>query len=156
MSNITIISGGQTGVDRAALDFALENKITCGGKCPKGRIAEDGKLSVKYPLTETYSTDYAVRTRSNIIESDGTLILMTGKDMDKGTKFTVALAKEREKHLNIIDMNDDVELSSIMLKQWLKENKIKTLNIAGNRESRQAGIYKLALNYLQQMRGIFV
>ncbi len=70
-----IISGGQSGVDRAALDFCLENNIPCGGWCPKGRMAEDGRISDKYPLIETESEDYAERTRLNVENSDGTLII---------------------------------------------------------------------------------
>ena len=70
-----IISGGQTGVDRAALDLALEFGIPCGGWCPRGRRAEDGPINTRYPLTETSSTDYGVKTKRNVKESDGTLIL---------------------------------------------------------------------------------
>ena len=73
--NFKIVSGGQSGVDRAALDFALENKIPCGGWCPKGRLAEDGRIHHRYPLRETSSTDYRVRTQANVEDSDGTLIL---------------------------------------------------------------------------------
>jgi predicted Rossmann-fold nucleotide-binding protein len=70
-----IISGGQTGVDRAALDVALELGIPCGGWCPKGRLAEDGSIDLRYPLKETNSSEYRERTEKNVEDSDGTLIL---------------------------------------------------------------------------------
>ena len=73
-----IVSGGQTGVDRAALDVALELSIPCGGWCPKGRKAEDGALPARYPLKETPSEEYAQRTTWNVRDSDGTLILTHG------------------------------------------------------------------------------
>ena len=88
-----IISGGQTGVDRAALDAALEYNFPCGGWCPKGRLAEDGIISQKYPLKETESSEYEVRTKLNVRGSDGTLILTWGKPTG-GTTLTVEFAKQ--------------------------------------------------------------
>jgi hypothetical protein len=73
-----IISGGQTGVDRAALDVARDLGIPCGGWCPKGRRAEDGRIADRYPLQETSSSDYSVRTKSNVREPDGTLLCSLG------------------------------------------------------------------------------
>ncbi len=96
--NIKIISGGQTGVDRAALDFAIKYNIECGGWCPKGRKAEDGEISLKYPLTETNSTDYPKRTKLNIQDSHATLILYLDK-FDPGTALTLKLCKEHNKPL---------------------------------------------------------
>jgi len=74
-----IISGGQTGVDRAGLDFAIENRVPHSGYCPKGRISEDGKISGSYNLIETATSNYKERTEKNLIESDGTLIINKGK-----------------------------------------------------------------------------
>ena len=71
---LTIISGGQTGVDRAALDSALSYRVDCGGWCPEGRQAEDGPIPARYPLTEL-GGGYAARTRKNVEDSDGTVIL---------------------------------------------------------------------------------
>ena len=91
-----IISGGQTGADRAALDVALELKIPCGGWCPKGRRAEDGRIDDRYPLKETPSTDYRVRTRLNVEESDGTLVITRGP-LTGGTALTIKLVRENGK-----------------------------------------------------------
>src|SRR5436305_1193025 len=84
----TIFSGGQTGVDRAALDVALELGIPCSGWCPRGRRAEDGTIPPRYPLQETRSLAYPVRTRWNVRDSDGTLILTRGRP-DRGTALTI-------------------------------------------------------------------
>ncbi len=88
-----IISGGQTGVDRSALDFCLQNNIECGGWCPKDRIAEDGMIPLKYPLKETTEVDSIFRTHKNIIEADGTLIIFS-KIMDEGTSRTKLYAEK--------------------------------------------------------------
>ena len=74
-----LVSGGQTGVDRAALDVARELAIPSGGWCPKGRKAEDGKIDDSYPLVESPSASYSQRTRWNVRDSDGTLVLTCGK-----------------------------------------------------------------------------
>ena len=87
-----IVSGGQTGVDRAGLDVALELGIPCGGWCPKGRRAVDGIISAKYPLQETDLPVYAERTRLNVLDSDGTLVLNHG-ELSGGSKFTADIAE---------------------------------------------------------------
>jgi hypothetical protein len=87
-----IISGGQTGVHRAALDIGLELGIPIGGYCPKGRRAEDGTIPAKYPLIETSTTDYAIRTEKNVIESDGTLVLNVGQ-VSSGTAYNIRMAR---------------------------------------------------------------
>src|SRR5438309_6802555 len=96
MTFTKIISGGQSGVDRAALDVALELGISCGGWCPKGRRAEDGVIPEQYPVRENASTSYPPRTEMNVRDSDGTLILTNGRP-DRGTALTVNLAKRYEK-----------------------------------------------------------
>lgn len=85
-----IISGGQTGVDRGALEAALEAGIECGGTCPAGRKAEDGIIPEIYPLTELESTVYSDRTRKNVIDSDATLIIHFGR-LEGGTRFYPAM-----------------------------------------------------------------
>src|SRR5947209_13063019 len=95
-----IVSGGQTGVDRAALDVALELGLPCGGWCPRGRRAEDGPLPARYPLTETSWEGYPQRTRWNVRDSDGTLILTRGQP-DRGTALTIKLAQRLGKPYRI-------------------------------------------------------
>src|SRR5207247_8623955 len=97
-----LISGGQTGVDRAALDVALELGLPCGGWCPRGRRAEDGPIDARYPLQETRSAAYPVRTRWNVRDADGTLILMRGRP-DRGTALTRELAEAMNKPLLVVD-----------------------------------------------------
>jgi predicted Rossmann-fold nucleotide-binding protein len=134
-----IISGGQTGVDRAALDVSLTLNIPCGGWCPKGRKAEDGPLPSSYPLTETPSSDYAQRTEWNVRDSDGTLIIQDGAPKG-GTALTIELAKAYVKPCLMISINDPSWPTHA--RQWIAENKLRILNIAGARESEAPGIYQ--------------
>src|SRR6516225_6913367 len=103
MTIAKIISGGQTGVDRAALDVALELGIPCGGWCPKGRRAEDGPIPQRYPLQETGSKEYPVRTAKNVRQADGTLILTRGPS-DRGTALSVRLAGKHKKPCLCVDL----------------------------------------------------
>jgi len=112
-----IVSGGQTGVDRAGLDVAFELGIPCGGWCPKGRVAEDGRIDDRYPLEETPSTDYRVRTRLNVEQSEGTLVITRGP-VTGGTALTIKLAREKGKPLLIIDLNQNPDPSTVQ--KWLK------------------------------------
>jgi hypothetical protein len=98
-----IISGGQTGVDRSALDAALTLNIPCGGWCPNGGKAEDGPIPPHFPLQETPSSDYRVRTEKNVTDSDGTLILTHGP-VTGATAYTVTLAKKHKKPYFILDL----------------------------------------------------
>jgi hypothetical protein len=145
---ITIVSGGQSGVDRAALDFALDNKIECGGWCPAGRLAEDGIIPDKYPLRETESRDVSVRTHKNINDSDGTLVLYLNV-IDEGTRLTLEIAKDLKKPIYILHRNEAVNPSEFKL--WLEINRIKTLNIAGPRESNEPGVYDFTGKMLMQI-----
>ena len=146
--NIKIISGGQSGVDRAALDFALENEFPCGGWCPKGRKAEDGRISDKYPLQETGTYLYVVRTKLNVDSGDATLILFTG-ELGNGSAFTAEYALTRKKPLLIANMtNKDAQKN---VADWLRANEIDVLNIAGPRESTSPGIYQLSLDFLEKV-----
>src|SRR5262245_12256199 len=99
-----IISGGQTGVDRAALDVAILRGIPHGGYCPMGRLAEDGPIPAHYHLTELLSKEYPVRTRENVLAGDGTLILHRGRPRG-GTAYTIEVAQERSKPLYLIDVD---------------------------------------------------
>ena len=141
-----IISGGQTGVDRAALDIAIELGIPHGGYCPKGRRAEDGIIPSKYNLIEHSSAQYAGRTIENVLSSDGTLILHIGI-ISNGTALTKAFCIQREKPILIINISDDLNLSRLNFNRWIKENIIKSLNVAGPRES-EGEIYNISKNVL--------
>ncbi len=143
-----IISGGQTGVDRAALDVALELGIPCGGWCPKGRKAEDGPIDPKYPLQETLSPNYQHRTEKNLREADGTLILTKGP-VSGGTSFTVQLAVEYKKPHLIIDFDDKIDPQ--MVRAWGEKNKIEILNVAGPRESKVPEIHDRAVEFLKKV-----
>ncbi len=146
--HITIISGGQTGVDRAALDFALCNHMRCGGWCPRGRLAEDGPINLRYPLSETFSADLLARTHMNVVESDATLILIFS-DMDEGTQTTWDLAREHGKPVFVwkIDQNRNFQ----QFQNWLEKNNVRTLNVAGPRESNAPGIHGATVDVLEQL-----
>ncbi len=136
-----IISGGQTGVDRAALDFALGNNISCGGWCPKGRLAEDGEIPVKYPLQETVSQRYEKRTKKNVIDSDGTLIITDKEPLSLGTKLTMEICQKRQKPYLIVYSKPGADAGR-QFWTWVSKNAISVLNIAGPRESTVPGIYE--------------
>ncbi|MCH7657333.1 MAG: putative molybdenum carrier protein [Bacteroidetes bacterium] len=144
-----IISGGQTGTDRAALDVAINHGIPCGGWCPYGRKAEDGRIPDKYPLYETDTDNYKERTRLNIRDSDGTLILCPENEMDAGTKLTFQLCKEIKKPVYIADPADETQLSHLI--EWLVKEKVHVLNIAGPRESNMEGIYEASGLFLDKL-----
>lgn len=143
-----IISGGQTGVDRAALDAAMEVDFPCGGWCPKGRRAEDGPISPLYPLEESSSYQYAQRTEWNVKDSDGTLILTEGEPTE-GTALTIDLAKKYQKPFFIVDFRKKHELKDVV--RWLEEHAIDTLNIAGPRASKRPEIYGRAKNFVTSL-----
>lgn len=131
-----IISGGQTGVDRGALDAALDTGIECGGTCPAGRKAEDGVIPAIYPLTELDSNVYSDRTRQNIIDSEATLILHFGR-LEGGTAFTQRCCMTENKPYLVIDVSKDEQavLAQNIL-DFIRRNKVQLLNVAGPRASK--------------------
>lgn len=133
-----IITGGQTGVDRAALDFAIEAGIPHGGWCPLKRKAEDGIIGHQYLLNETPEADYSTRTKLNVRDSDGTLVLNVDK-LEGGTLLTVQFAKDFDRPCLIVDLDNIPEKNTIH--DWLTAHSIRILNIAGPRESKRPGIY---------------
>jgi hypothetical protein len=144
-----IISGGQTGADRAGLDWAIAHEIPHSGWCPRGRKAEDGEISSTYQLNETESEGYLQRTRRNIENSDGTLILNLGR-LDGGSLRTEHLAaKICKPSLTLhLDSGEWAELRDETI-CWLKLNGISRLNIAGPRESKRPGIYEASRKFLE-------
>jgi len=141
----TIISGGQTGVDRAALDFALDHGFECGGWIPRGRRTEDGCLPQRYPLKELPTRDYRDRTLRNVQDSDGTLILTRGVPRG-GTAYTLACAKQQKRPFMSIDLDEDPDVQEV--RSWLSRHGITTLNVAGPRLSQHHDIYILTKQYL--------
>ena len=139
-----IVSGGQTGVDRAALDVAIALGIPHGGWCPRGRLAEDGRIPDQYALRETTSKEYRVRTEQNVIDSDATLILYHGK-LQGGTLLTFRMCKEHGKPFLLVDLDTAAASTA---EEWLHSLKPQVLNVAGPRERTSSGIYQRASKYL--------
>jgi hypothetical protein len=140
-----IVSGGQTGVDRGALDAAIALGIEHGGWCPRGRLAEDGAIPPRYRLIDTEATEYWVRTERNVVDSDGTLILYRGA-LKGGTEFTYRMTRKHRKPSLRIDLL--AEPSPETVRQWINENDIRVLNVAGPRESSHRGIAQQAQQFM--------
>lgn len=146
-----IISGGQTGADRAAFDFALENGFEMGGFVPRGRRAEDGEISGKYPnLVETSEKNYAVRTELNIINSDAVIIFSHGK-LKGGSRLTRRFAKKYNKPFMHIDFLESDEDSLKLVAEFLETNNCKILNIAGSRASTDSLVYQKTKDFLTNL-----
>jgi hypothetical protein len=145
-----VISGGQTGVDRAALDAAIELGIPHGGWCPKGRPARDGIIPPKYRLQETTSSTYPPRTRMNVRDSDGTLIYSDPEgNYSRGTALTLRIATEEGKNHLII--RPDMPLPFTSAVDWVLAKNIHILNVAGPSEEGHEGIYKQAYLFLIEL-----
>jgi len=145
MPRIRIISGGQTGADRAALDAALAAGVECGGWCPEGRLAEDGPIASSYPLAELAGGGYRQRTLRNIEDSDGTAIFYFGRPTG-GTELTLAKCIRLHQPYKLIDAAEvDPRRASGMLRGFVAEHRVLTLNIAGPRESASPGTYAFVL-----------
>lgn len=136
-----IVSGGQTGADRAALDWALLRGVHHGGWCPKGRLAVDGPLPAHYQLRETASAGYRQRTRLNVEGSDATLVLNTGP-LDGGTLQTVRFAQTLAKPHLVLQLDELArEVAVHRIWHWLADGSYRVLNVAGPREQKRPGIY---------------
>lgn len=150
-AELKIISGGQTGADRAALDIALKLKIPCGGWCPADRRAEDGVIADRYPLTPQRGAGYRQRTRKNVQDSDGTVIAAFGK-LTGGSKATAADCKKFNKPCLVIDAGKTTPAeAAILLAVFLLRHRIHILNVAGPRASRQPGIYGFVSDVLMHL-----
>lgn len=145
-----IISGGQTGVDRAALDIAIANGMESGGWCPAGRRAEDGAIPATYPLHETSSKNYAVRTRWNVRDSEGTLILNLS-ELDGGSLKTKVFADNIHKPCMLVQLDRQDHPGTEEVVAWLRDHAIRVLNVAGPRESKRPGIYAQSYAFLKEL-----
>ena len=152
-----VVSGGQTGVDRAGLDAAIFHNIPHGGWCPAGRRAEDGRIPDTYQLREMESANYAVRTRQNVKDSDGTLILFEDA-MSRGTELTAKCARQLKRPLisvdviELLDWDEDRfadEIEKVI--SWLEAENVNVLNVAGPRESTSPGIGGIARMFLLKL-----
>jgi hypothetical protein len=132
---VKIVSGGQTGADRAALDFALEHGFPHGGWCPQGRLAEDGTIDRCYRLKETPSPTYAQRTEWNVRDSDGTVIFTLTRELAGGSLLTAEFARRLSKPLLHLSRRDHATPPDQALRDFLRAHHIGVLNIAGPRSS---------------------
>lgn len=140
-----IISGGQTGADRAALDAALACGFPHGGWCPRGRLAEDGPIPERYRLVETEGASYLARTERNVKRSDGTVILTIGV-MASGSARTADFARRHRKpwlHLRLDETRDSEAVG--LLREFIRGHEIRVLNVAGSRASTEPGLYARCL-----------
>ena len=137
---ITLTSGGQTGADRAALDFALATKIPHGGWCPKGLVAEDGPIPLRYALRVTPMANYLQRTEWNVRDSDATIAFASSPRRTGGTKRTVQFAAKHAKPCLVLHLDMAREEAASALTTWLAEHHISRLNVAGSRASKAPAI----------------
>jgi len=146
---VKIVSGGQTGADRAALDFAIEHGISHGGWCPKGRKADDGAIDLRYQLNETPSSGYAQRTEWNVRDSDGTVVFSIGPLLIGGSKKTENLARQHHKPILHLWHDQAVAFPEAELVPFIRDNDIKVLNVAGPRASEEPEIAGFVREVLQ-------
>jgi hypothetical protein len=145
------VSGGQTGADRAALDFARDRNFEHGGWVPAGRLAEDGPVAAWYGLVETPSAEYEQRTEWNVRDSDATLIVSTGP-LTGGSALTLALARKHGKPVLHADCTDArLRDAAGTVRDWLNEHRPRVLNVAGPRESTTPGIYEVVRSLLERV-----
>jgi hypothetical protein len=141
---VKIISGGQTGVDRAALDVALKHGIDAGGSCPAGRLDEFGRIPDRYPLKEVENGGFTERTLQNVKDSDGTVIVYSDK-LSGGTEQTVRFCIEQRRPRLLIDASKiPIEEAAKLIADFVREKQIDILNVAGPRESEWPEGYEYA------------
>ncbi len=148
-----IISGGQTGVDQAALDVALHHGIACGGWCPAGRLDEFGEIPAHYPMQELRQGGFAERTRQNVRESDGTVIIHD-RQLSGGSAETVRFCRELNRPHQLIDSSTvSAETAADLIRDFLAKHKIDILNIAGPRQSQWPEGYDYVVRTLEKLFG---
>ena len=151
VKGLMIISGGQTGVDRAALDAALELDCACGGWCPAGRLAEDGPIATRYPLREMTTANYLQRTRQNVIDSDATLIVYFTV-LQGGTRRTLDFCRSETKPFLSLNLDDvTLDLATDRVIEFIRNHNIRVLNIAGPRASKESRAYPQTHKLIKQV-----
>jgi hypothetical protein len=141
---LRVVSGGQTGVDRGALDAALAAGVPCGGWCPAGRLAEDGAIPARYPVQELPDAGYMERTLRNVEDSDATLIICYGEP-EGGTRQTLEYCERRKKPRLLIDAAaTSAEEAARQVAAFVRERDIRVLNVAGPRASKQPRAHEYA------------
>ncbi len=133
-----IVSGGQTGADRAALDFAIHHAIPHGGWCPKGRLAEDGTIEPRYELQETSTKQYPQRTEKNVQDSDATVVFTIAAELKGGSRKTLELAHKYSKP--VLHLHCGVHNVEERLLAFVMEHSVGVLNVAGSRASKEPGV----------------
>ena len=149
-----ILSGGQTGADRAALDWAIEHGVPHGGWCPKGRKAEDGQIDPKYELKETPNPDYVQRTEWNVRDSAGTVVFSIASVLTGGSKKTVDLARKHQKPVLHLSRDGGPREPEQELLRFLRKHHIQVLNAAGPRASKEPEVENFVREVLDKVWAI--
>ena len=145
-----IVAGGQTGADRAGLDVAIRWNFPYGGWCPKNRKAEDGPISTQYQLVETPSASYLQRTEWNVRDSDATVIFTLAPTLTGGSKRTAEFAiKHRKPCLHLPKHSSSYGSPARLLQQFVEENSVQVLNVAGTRGSKEPDVWRFAYDTLE-------
>jgi hypothetical protein len=153
LEGLKIVSGGQTGADRAALDFAIAHNIPHGGWCSRGRKAEDGSIDWHYQLKETPSSDYTQRTEWNVRDSDGTVIFSFGATLTGGLEKTAEYAQKHGKPWLHLSAKLHGDRAPEALKKFIEEHHIKNLNVAGPRASKEPTVGEVVKAVLGALMG---
>jgi hypothetical protein len=145
-----LVSGGQTGADRAALDVAIRHGFPHGGWCPKGRKGEDGPIGGQYLLTETPSSSYLQRTEWNVRDSDATVIFTISSQLSGGSKRTTEFAaKHRKPWIHLAREAATYEDLGLILQVFVRDNSVGVLNVAGTRGSKEPDVWRFAYEVLE-------
>jgi hypothetical protein len=147
-----LVSGGQTGADRAALDFAIDHHIPHGGWCPAGRLSEDGPIPSRYCLTEIPSSAHSQRTEWNVRDSDGTVVFSVEPTLTGGTQETLTFARKHHKPMLHLCQHAGPSASEAELLRFIRDNRIHVLNVAGPRASEEPGVAAFVRGVLEKAR----